>query len=197
MPTNKAVSKSVAKIIARNNEKFRQATRSQKRVLIAREVLAQLKTGRFIAKHGTFLFLDNEDVYADESELHKSLQELFLSKEIKNCSVCALGGLMFGCTILNNKERVGNLDVEFYGLGERIRQNGKLRNGLNTFFSSEQLQLIEIAFENDRGAFRSLSIRNREQAYKAAYFGSNIDDPYDLMVKIMRNIIKNKGEFIP
>ena len=195
----KKIKKNVEKInkaIKKNNVAFDKATPNQQRVMIAQDVLDQIKAKRYVAESGTWV-----DAYYNDDDIKKtdSVQKLFAEHKIESCRVCALGGLFMSCTNLNNNVSVKTLEnitgvTDCQNLGQRISNNKKLPNGLNRIFSKEQLILIETYFEANSGWFidRSTSDTTSPDDFYDAY-----PDAYDRLVEIMENIIKNDGTFIP
>ena len=118
-------------------------------------------------------------------------------------------------------------DFEHEHSGEALRmdsvinQNKKFSNGLNRFFSNYQLMLIETAFEEGQGLiahFRYVILPNKDsiseyyfngkwktatpEILKAKNFSETTKtagraNSTERMVAIMKNIIRNKGRFIP
>ncbi len=172
--------------IVAQNKTFKRASNARKRVLIAKEVIKQIKDNRFLAKRGHFCVIRNIGNFSAE----KDIQNLFISKQIENCTVCALGGLMMATTILNNNEAVGDYKEDFERLGSKIGNEEYLPNELNTIFSNKQLRLIESAFEMGTGWFG-------EESMDATNFGRDRDDHQDRLLAIMTNIVNNKGTFTP
>ena len=178
--------------IARRNELFKGKSRAEKRVLVAQDVIAQIKAKTLIPSSGDWVYI--LDKY--EPAYEASLRETVLNKEVE-CNCCALGGLFLSCTLFNNKVKVGDVSPTFgeYGfLDSTIYAEKKFSNGLNTIFSNEQLKLIEVAFECGCGAFYEDDVKDGE---KAAKFGSRYNTEKGRMIGIMNNIIKNNGTFIP
>lgn len=170
----KQLSAKIKREIARREKVWKKATPAQKRVLIAEDVLAQIKTKQMKATRGIYVsgsgtrpaFLPNLT----------GMRERFLT--MPECHVCGLGALMVSCTLYANKATVDNLD-EFNDPSPHT----SFANGLHEVFSYADRRLIECCFEGwgqTGGAWR-----NR---YKF---------PRANLAAIMENIIQNKGEFIP
>lgn len=188
----------VEKEIKRRNRLFEKADAVGKRVLIAKEVIKTIKDSRFSAQGGTFITVhDHRLGVGDRAD---SVQELFLRGEIPDCAGCAQGALLLACTLWNNKDTYADTlndgpwsDAPV--LGQMIRDRKQIKNGLNTFFSREQLILIEQAFEWGDGFFGKSYRSSNSNA--AILFGKKIDDPEGRLLAIMRNIVRNKGTFKP
>jgi hypothetical protein len=194
--------RTAAQEIALRNKKFKAATPAQKRVLIAKDVIAQIKAKRFKALSGTWVnpvFRNGHDldvfekfVFEKLDEEPASVRELFLEQKIPACECCALGAMFMSCTLYNNKTTVENLLDETVSFEDLIREKGpQFSNGLDQFFSKAQLKLIEATFEGYYGAFRD------ESNDKTRVWYETLPNDTKRLVAIMNNIIKNKGVFKP
>lgn len=205
----------IAREISRRNKQFVGATKAQKRVLIAKDVIKQLKAEKFQASRGNFLemaSLTGSDHRASlDIKDDDSIREIFLARQ-EPCQCCGLGALMMSCTLFNNKEEVKDYSNHFSQLGQALRDKRPLSNKFDKIFSKSQIELIENAFEKGSGFFRgTMNIyANDEFLYthaskvsernKAISFGSRGDLEFDdkkRLIAIMRNIIKNNGTFKP
>jgi hypothetical protein len=192
--------------IARRNRKFKGAAAAEKRVLIAKDVIAQVKAGRFKASSGSWVypltrsgrdwFLSNLSVEEDES-----VQKLFLEGDIPKCECCALGAMFMSCTLYNNKTTAIELEDVRFSFSDYVEE-GSFSNGLSKFFSKDQLRLIESAYEGNCGAFYLEQTASWEEegllpGDKTAGWMDRLPDDKKRLVAIMENIIKNKGKFVP
>lgn len=195
--TKKKKALTPAQEIARRTQKFKAATPAQKRVMIAADVIAQIKARRFrpssqiwlqpVEKDGVDLFVG--DIAAPSAPV----RELFFENTIPACECCALGAMFMSCTLYNNKTSVRTFDKEMNDF-TRITMSGRFSNGLNSFFSRSQLRLIEIAFEGGSGGFTS---SNEAEHLAAEDWFYRLSDDKKRLVAIMENIIENKGTFKP
>ena len=180
------------------NEKFKKATKAQKRVMIAQDVLDQIRAKRYRAVTGKWV----DPIWKRDSKSQKikftpnhSAKDAFENKAIDYCKVCALGGLFMSCTNLNNHTTIEDLDTEAHiDLGDRIEFNWKISNGLNKIFSQKQLKLIESFFEGGEGYFQSHEGDNYNEE-KGIFYESYSN--YKRLEIIMQNIIDNDGTFKP
>lgn len=203
--------------IKQRNSAFKKATAAQKRVMIAKDVIAQIKANRYIPTTGNFVtpefntdkiyLTDEEDITLPAENLseiynehdtenilnfsEKSLRDSFYDKEVETCNVCALGGLFMSCTLLNNNTKNKDLFGEADDIGTCIEENHVFSNGLHKFFSKNQLILIEKSFEGSCGYFYGCE----ETDDQCQEFYLNYDDDDDRMIAIMQNIIDNNGTF--
>lgn len=191
----KAMTKQQIKV---REAKFKAANAAQKRILVAKDVLAQVKSGKLTAKTGNWLTVHGvPDTQMDEhGEPIGSMREALVHPEV-NCTACALGGLFMSCTLFNNK--VEFKDYEHEDIGDLISEGEHFKNKLDTVFCRTQLKLIETAFELGNGWFgeRSTGKELTESQRQARAFGEQHMDPSDRLVAIMKNIIKNNGTFKP
>lgn len=231
----------IQKEIKKRNNAFQKATKAEKRVLIAKDVIAQIKAKRYIPYCGAFVkatfdpkvykktvsgtdiceYLHDPDVKdmqenwnltdAETKEVidfvEKPLREAFFDNTVQSCDVCALGGIFMSCTLFNNKTKLNALgpEGEAADLGNAIVYDKSISNGLMKFFSYNQLELIENAFENGKGYFRTNPYANNSEItdingkrFRQYYtYGDRYPNSSDRLIAIMKNIIKNKGTFIP
>ena len=133
----------IAEIIKANNLAFKKATKPQKRVMIAQDVLAQIEAKKFRAKEGNWICASRDLSNLQETE---GVREVFAAGKMGRCDVCALGGLFMSCTNLNGGTTLYDFEGESDSLGFYIYNGSPLSNGLHKFFSNDQLKLIEIYF---------------------------------------------------
>lgn len=176
------------KKINKLNAEFKKATKAQKRVMIAKDVLAQIKTKRYVAESGCWVQTNINAACKENLKDEDSVQELFAEKKIESCNVCALGGLFMSCTNLNNNTTVQDLYNEQY-LGDFVADDDKISNGLNRIFTQKQLMLIESYFEGSEGYFRGGN--EKTETFLESY------NDNERLEMIMQNIIDNNGTFKP
>lgn len=164
-------------------------TKAEKRVEIAKDVIAQLKAEKFNAKTGTYVGLD-EDIDGTK-ELQTEL------KKVKQCTVCALGALFLSDVRKNDACKGVDVDLgsgnDVDGFASRYIDEHRMRDRLGKLFSRKQMALIECAFElgmDPQGLLKD------DEYERAARFGEKFDTSRDRLVGIMRNIIKNEGTFV-
>lgn len=188
--------------IKKTNAEFKKATKAQKRVLVAKDVLAQINAKRYTAEAGVWV-RPNWSYKIDSYSINTtdSVQKLFADRSIESCNVCALGGMFMSCTNLNNNTTVEQLSAEAEdSLGENIEHGENLSNGLNKIFTSKQLQLIEMYFENGEGWFGEYGhtgcANGADQQHIEAFYERYQNDD-DRLKEIMKNIVANDGTFVP
>jgi len=199
MKNTKTVEK-INEALRKSNAAFKKATKAEKRVMIAKDVLAQIKAKRYIPESGTWV--DPNWNIRNEIDGTESVQKLFADRTIETCNVCALGGLFMSCTNLNNNTCVSDINCGGEGslLGEMIQEGDTLSNGLNKIFSKKQLQLIEVYFEKGDGWFGEDGYTGNyigEDSRHVEYFNDAYPDDDERLVEIMKNIVANDGTFVP
>src|SRR6185312_4105361 len=153
--------------IRRANKRFQEATKAQKRVIVAKDVLTQLALGKIIASPGTYLNIDDSDVDSlfnkaeggetwdseqpSKTEINeaKDTQMCDVFKGMKSCSACALGSVFVSAVSIMDKLTVGDIVEDSY-----IGDDDGMRKYLGKVFSLKQLHMIENAFE--RGCVNAL-----------------------------------------
>lgn len=145
-------------------------------VTIARDALSLLTAKKLIAESGVYTEPSNKTSARAIRSLASDgqLQPVFQMPTFK-CRVCALGALFVAVVIRNN-------DATFQDFDEQA----PMQEVLNPWFDTDQLYLIERAFEG-KYHYRGSPAQQFASRYKA--------DKTRLKV-ILENVIKNRGEFI-
>lgn len=198
--------------IKKRNEAFARMSPEQKRVTVAKDVIAALNAKQLVAKNSVYLALRFKQAVVKDwnnwDKFTESDAQVALLEQKVSCEVCAIGSV-FVCAV----ERMDKLTVDqFRGSGRR-----SIREYLGDLFSLEQLDLMEIAFECTTEHAQTVRYRGDEDEGKGISNGaqSELDaavgfgemfwdyggvDGYNAdacMRAIMANIIANKGEFRP
>jgi hypothetical protein len=170
--------------IEKSNAEFDAMSDAEKRVQIAKDALAALKL-KFLVSGSTFgTFREpktNKPVVPDAGQ---DLKEYFLANTHLICNVCAKSTLFMSKVLRKN-----NYNYHFDGPGDE--PNREVCNYLSEF-SQDQLDLIECAYELDTFSWTNCD-RDLAEIAVYAYFGYNQDER---LVLILKNIIRNKGEFV-
>jgi len=177
-------------------------------VKIARDVLLQLKKGRYDPVPGIYievnlgsLFEDhNGDIIetvndpfdeSDDPEIKivakpgGSFKKLFKEEKEITCTVCALGAAFI--SLINVRNRCSN--------GEVINNSPEnMFDRLEKVFGQRNIGLMETAFETEPMRFAmGLSQVDIEAAIE---YGDQYKNDTERLRMIMRNVIRNKGDFI-
>lgn len=187
--------KTFAEKIEATNKAFDAASPEQKRVMIAKDVIERVKTKRLRPVTGNFLRRDQ--LQAESGSFKDFLNKDILTNgdESETCVVCAKGALF--CSIIG---RVNKMSVdEVRGMDFSTHSfNDRGHNKLLEYFSPDQVDLIETAFEG--GSFLKIADwTDREKSI--AFFNKVGVNKYskskERLIAICKNIIKNKGTFKP
>jgi hypothetical protein len=176
-------------------EQFNALPKAEQRVMIAKDVIAQVLAKKYKATPGTYV----------EASLPRGVKKDASAREnidkIKKCTVCAFGSCIVSTTRYKNRltmdEMINPLDNK--------AANTKL---LLTVFTPNQMALIESAFERKyqvRGYWSTVGTYNdglngeitEKQEYAIQEFGNRYGNDNDRLIAIMQNIIDNKGKFVP
>lgn len=178
-------------------EEFWALSESDRRITIAKDVLKALNEGKLIAKERVYLraFLKPTKAIMNPSGdgIKSEIQVNTVLKKLQNCTACAIGSV-FTCAALR-ADRLKIMKINYTLLSKdvfRINVNS-MQEYLRRFFSLNQLSIIECAFECNSG-FGNAAFPDR---WKAMVFGEGYRTAYKRMQAIMRNIVKNDGEFKP
>ena len=219
------LAKQIEREIAKREAIFKKASATQKRVLIAKDVIAQIKAKKIKPESGTFVSVEKVKGFISSTEADRrygsynysmdrlsdsegsdaDVRHLYLENTIQQCSCCALGGMFMSCTLYNNNTTVDNLSYAGDDIGNMLYEDsepGSLSNGLDKFFSVAQLRLIEQTFEGDNGVVNSGMDSDTGEVIdpfspRAAAFYEKYKKPKDRLIAIMQNIVKNNGTFKP
>lgn len=195
--------------IERREAEFNAASPSEKRVLIAKDVLKQLDAGYIYPNRGKIC--NFSEVFLKGKSESDEVREVFLRESGAftgaSCACCAVGAMFLSCVLYRNE-----LTIQKYN--ELISQNDNYTipllftkiqthsplNGLTEYFSAKQIKLIEIAFEKGGGLFQDDAYEDltEEEVERAVGYRDlfNEDDDATILRAIMNNIIKNNGEFV-
>lgn len=161
----------------------------RKMVALAKDVLKMLREKRIKAQRGTYFHAPTAKL--GEFTLQSDAKGVL--KKVKKCEGCALGGMMLayllrydeaslmdaGLTICHNWTE----DVDKF-------EGHRPSDLLERVTTLQQLNEIEGAFERTDGSQRPAS-------YEAIEFGHRYATDAGRLGAIMKNIVKNKGLFIP
>jgi len=175
--------------IKAENQRFEKLPKQQQRIEIAQDVLAQLRAKKFVAQQGTYVSVDNL-LKAGQNE---SIDLSVPLTQAESCTVCGIGGLFVSAVCKADKLSVEEADG--VDLGGNFDMAGDIAYAyLKQFFSQEQLELIECAFEGEP-SFQELA--DSGDVYDAVEFTEGVEDDDTRLRLIMENIIVNKGRFVP
>lgn len=161
----------------------------EQRVIVAEDVIEQIKVGRYRAGRGSYLYVNALNVGREDD-----VKDNF--DQISGCRVCALGACLMSITHFKNKLKFN--EVTEMEIRSKDSASRELMKG---FFSGAQWYLIEKAFERGGNApvgKAMVTIPGLVFGVKhAVRFGDNYWDDDTRLVAIMQNIIDNEGVFKP
>jgi hypothetical protein len=168
-------------------------TKAEKAVAVAKDVLAQLRKpncgGMKVANDGSYFATD---FYLTDEDYKKDLQDILPKVLEEGCTVCARGAALISKARLFDKVPVIKITGDtWWNSGGIYVDQDDTAELLKGVFSKKTLHAIECAFEQDPCMDHSLPCE-----YGAALFGRRYDDPVKRLAAIMRNIVKNNGEFV-
>lgn len=164
-------------------------TKAEKRVLIAKDVLANLKADKLRVVTGNYCTFKNQDNWNEvcsfkEGSLKKQLKAM---KSKVYCEGCALGGAFQAYVMrYNNYDTYEGTDYFDF----------KPMAILRKIFTKLQLDMIESAFER-HNMTDDIDDGIKECIADSTKFGQNYEFDDERLVAIMENIVQNKGTFKP
>ncbi len=200
---------------------FSRLSKADQRRAICRDALAQLRAKKIIAATGRFI----QFPYTGKVTKATSLRRLLAHHE-GPCETCALGSILASqvrvngdCTLGQQRfdETCGTMRIHPLRANQPIGKGGLFSAFIKRYFDADQLQLIEIAFERGRGAFRVCGIFGTwderryadtaavsnlaitaEQTQAAVAFGEAYESDLNRLRAILKKIIRSKeAVFVP
>jgi len=166
---------------------MKKKTKPELRVEIAKDVLKHIKANSFIPEAMTYFEVKSKHKYVG-----RQLKDIL--PKIKECRVCAIGGMFYSYVMRHNNYEI---DVD----GVRCVDPDENRK-LMSMFTTKQLELIEGAFE--MSGFVSKGDYSRKTIDRARNYRERLNlckgvkgNDEKALIHIMKNIIKNKGTFKP
>lgn len=165
----------------------------RKRVEVATDALAQILSGKANPSSGAFLRLKRYDetlsINDKDCSCHIQLND-YLKKDGTTCNVCIKGGLLLSLVMKEN--HFSTFDTKL--CGEPEAYDNLIKSRL-TCFSSEQLDLMEVAFEGRTYDYNEAAANSEYQ--NAITFYNKHYYPKGRMIAILGNLIANHGKFRP
>lgn len=182
------------KALKESEAAFKRAPAAKKRVMIAKDVLLQLKLKKLIARSGVYVApggLNDWGEWLNVEGAPTDFREFMVAPvtPAAQCTACALGSV-FACAVKFKNT------VSTSAAGTVYSDDSSIKRYLSGVFTTEQLELIECAFErhdDHAGGGRDAS----DAVQNAVAFGRKHPVDKKRMIAIMKNIIKNEGEFVP
>jgi hypothetical protein len=167
-------------------------TEKHKKNLLAIAKDALKTMGRYKVGHGKFVAMPGLKCDALGDELQKHLPQI---EKKKRCQVCADGMLFISAVRLFDRFKIDSELVDILGQGFEVQvAPGELLGFLEKKIGANATRLIETAFETGGGFYYDAS----KPGYHAAVsFGNKYSGATKRLEAILKNIIRNKGEFRP
>lgn len=146
-------------------------TKKEQRVLIAKDVIKQLRAGKFVASPGTYFDPSSSAEFRRVCDITDAQEAV---RALKRCDVCARGAVLIAAVDRYNKLE-GGYDALWSAAASGSHDGD--REYINRFFAPRMLANMEAAFEwNPQWLKKYRSATQRLDA-------------------IMRNVISNGGDF--
>lgn len=166
---------------------YKEMTRAERRIAVAKDVIKQLKLGTVIAEDDVgYIDKKREEVLGELDDFREWLKTLFSSG--KSCNVCALGSLVISKALKFDAIKTDDIMRDGH---YTTRSTCEL--ALYDIFTLKQLDDIENAFEgwDNLYAYNNGSTIN----YRYANWPDYYPNPSERIIAIMKNIIRNNGTF--
>ncbi len=177
--------------------RFKQLTKRQRAVAVARDVLEQIELALFIPRQQVYVYLEDTPDMRKSSRFQGQRSALITSQK---CVGCAMGASMLSFARLFENIRLDRQPCIMLTDHFKLQVN---RRALSKAFSWRTIALMEVCFEG-KDRFLSLaegshnrSIRVSSSDVKAALIFGEETTSKNRLCGIMQNIIKNDGEFQP
>ena len=171
-------------------EEFAILSPAEKRRAIARDAINQIRTQRFFAESGVYLF--TEDL---RQQVGRDLREVLLEQN-RSCSVCGLGACFASMIRLENDLVLSSADL--WSSCSMSRSTGAFLSRLQRHFEPAQLELIECAFEISDDYAHVLS-PDDDEVQRVVDFGDKYaHSDQERLLAILNEIANDEeGEFHP
>ncbi len=174
------------------------------RILICYDALLQLRQKKVRARKGKYVVVKKKnagDSWTPTINLKNKLnQQIDSVLDKQQCEACALGTLFISRARIFNQIKVGDIPNFQYGeiTFDASQSSLTLFKDLQSYFSSEQLSLIESCFEGEPiGIAGQTSCYNNDIRGISERYLNKYKTAESRLIAILKNIIKNNGLFIP
>lgn len=189
MMTMEDLAEVLKKQVVRRNARFDKASRAVKRVMVAEDVLQQLRMKKYTAAHGIYFRISDDRleecggsvVNPENGGPEAAVSRADVSSAINalGCNVCAIGAAFASVVRLDDRLKIGKLMADSeYGshLSAEVTFTGIMQRKAQSVFPHDLLREMESAFE---------------QGYYG--YGEVEGGGAKRMRAIFKNIIANKG----
>jgi hypothetical protein len=154
----------------------------KQRIAVARDVIKQVETERFLARNEGYLHIGGEDIMRPSG-----ISTQGFCKKLKNCTVCAKGALF-----VSSIAKYNNYEVK-----KTVSSSKFIRSKTREDWGRYQADLIECAYEQSTAFIKSCNLSQEDEVSRAVSFGKKYDKAPSRLIAIMNNIIRNNGTFKP
>lgn len=174
----------------------------QKRVRIASDAIAQIKAKKIIPAHNGYCSTSTDILHPEDTQLSEAIKT-----GDATCRVCALGSLLIADVIKNNHLKIYEADDYYFD---------EINTRLANIFDTKTLMILEYLYEytavgrladildeigdcnyyKDRFQFDSIEFSTKEIDLYNYYSEKLPKDSKDRLLTLLRNIVRNDGEFI-
>lgn len=184
----------LVKRIEKSNQEFQKASKSQRIVMVAKDVLAMLKLGKMQATSGTYFEvpgIPNSPLVEKKGSCQ--LSDILKMPDLPTCEVCAIGGAMMASVLRLKKVDVDCGDIADGILGvylsEKDRNNPGFSNPNNHYYVVGR----KMALKTEQ-VFPPKLLHEMEEAFENGSYGYDIGSDRQNMQDIYQNLIDNKGK---
>lgn len=185
----------INRINRENNKRFRAASRAERRVLIAQDIIDRIRVKQFKPETGVWAHVDG----IGGANSKDSVQTIINGGS--TCECCAVGGMLLSCIAFKNRVTVNDVEEKEALSGNEVLGYGDWGNrdktGLKKLFGQQQLSVIEYCFEDGQGVASQDDLPSSKIDRIQDYCGNLPGEPDKRMLVIMKNIIDNNGTFKP
>ena len=170
-------------------QQFNALPKAEKKKLVAKDVLAQIKTGKYIPNTGSYIGSLQSDLKNSDKDIKSNF------RKIEECRVCAVGSCILSTTKFANKLTFNDLEEDF--IWERNKTAKKVKSLVSSVFTTRELALMERCFEGDTNCYTEnqfdyyISSKDKEKCNEFYESTKNSDEA---LIKIMKQIVK-EGKF--
>jgi hypothetical protein len=188
VPTRQTILRRHRRRIQERDRRFFSLTAAERRLAIAREALEQEAAGVLAPSHGEGNGYLTPSDWRRRGDFYVG-QAQDVADRVPVCHCCQLGAALLVSMQLFDRAPKGESLADLAGLPHRRVPY------LREHFPSDQIEMLEIAFEQD--ALHSDGFATAEQRNAAMVFGLRYGDPRERFRAIWQNVIDNNGDFTP
>jgi len=172
-------------------KEFWALSKAKRKVLVAKDILKQIETKKYDLRNMGWLNLPDNitEEKAAEIDLYKNFSK------VGTCTVCELGACILSIGHLGN-----NLNLlEATAIGGFDKPGTKAKKLIVKVFTPKEVWFLEACFED--GSSQVGKQVGYERTVKDIYIAEAFHDSFlngkERAITIAKNIIRNKGKFIP